>query len=95
MKTVAPAATLWRVVRAEVRRRWAALALTLASLLGDSGPEETIRTLAKAQAAGKTNFTGLHFFAFGGFLKTTKFVAAMQRGAITLSKDGSDFKVEV
>ncbi len=34
MKTVTPAATLWRVVRAEVRRRWAALALTLASLLG-------------------------------------------------------------
>ena len=67
----------------------------VASLLGDSGPEGSIRTLAKAQAAGKTRFSGLHFFAFGGFLKTSKFVAAMQRGDITLSKDGEDFKVNV
>jgi methylenetetrahydrofolate reductase (NADH) len=67
----------------------------VASLLGDSGPEGSIRTLAKAQAAGKTRFSGLHFFAFGGFLKTSKFVAAMQRGDIALSKDGEDFKVSV
>jgi methylenetetrahydrofolate reductase (NADPH) len=67
----------------------------VASLLGDSGPEESIVSLAKAQTAGKTKFAGLHFFAFGGFLKTTKFVSAMQRGNITLSKDGSDFKVNV
>jgi methylenetetrahydrofolate reductase (NADH) len=67
----------------------------VAALLGDSGPEESIVTLAKAQAAGKTQFAGLHFFAFGGFLKTSKFVSAMQRGNITLSKDGDDFKVNV
>jgi len=67
----------------------------VASLLGDSGPEGSIRTLARAQAEGKTKFSGLHFFAFGGFLKTSKFVAAMQRGNIVLSKDGEDFKVNV
>jgi methylenetetrahydrofolate reductase (NADPH) len=80
---------------ASIRALTSGKASLVASLLGDSGPEETIRTLARAQAAGKTNFSGLHFFAFGGFLKTTKFVAAMQRGDITLSKDGSDFKVNV
>ena len=67
----------------------------VASLLGDSGPEGSIRTLARAQAEGKTKFSGLHFFAFGGFLKTSKFVAAMQRGNIVLTKDGEDFKVNV
>jgi methylenetetrahydrofolate reductase (NADPH) len=80
---------------ASIRALTSGKASLVASLLGDSGPEETIRTLARAQAAGKTHFTGLHFFAFGGFLKTTKFVAAMQRGDITLSRDGEDFKVNV
>ncbi len=67
----------------------------VAALLGDSGPEGSIRTLARAQAKGETDFAGLHFFAFGGFLKTSKYVSAMQRGNITLSKDGEDFKVNV
>ena len=67
----------------------------VASLLGDSGPEGSIRTLARAQAAGQTKFAGLHFFAFGGFLKTTKFVSAMQQGRLSLSGDGEDFKVQV
>jgi methylenetetrahydrofolate reductase (NADPH) len=67
----------------------------IASLLGDSGPEESIRALAKTQASGETKFAGLHFFAFGGFLKTSKFVSAMQKGRISLSKDGEDFKVDV
>jgi methylenetetrahydrofolate reductase (NADPH) len=80
---------------ASMRALTSGKASLVASLLGDSGPEGSIRTLAKAQAAGKINFAGLHFFAFGGFLKTTKFVAAMQRGDITLSKDGEDFKVSV
>jgi methylenetetrahydrofolate reductase (NADPH) len=67
----------------------------VANLLGDSGPEETIRTLARAQVEGKANFSGLHFFAFGGFLKTAKFVAAIQNGNITLDSKGEDFKVHV
>jgi methylenetetrahydrofolate reductase (NADPH) len=67
----------------------------VANLLGDSGPEETIRTLAREQAAGKANFSGLHFFAFGGFLKTAKFVAAIQNGNITLDSKGEAFKVHV
>ena len=67
----------------------------VANLLGDSGPEETIRTLAKAQAAGKVKYNGLHFFAFGGFLKTSKFVAAMQKGNFTLDSKGEGFKVSV
>ena len=80
---------------ASIRALTSGKASLVASLLGDSGPEGSIRTLAKAQAAGKTHFSGLHFFAFGGFLKTSKFVAAMQRGDIALSKDGEDFKVSV
>ena len=67
----------------------------VANLLGDSGPEETIRTLARAQAGGKANFSGLHFFAFGGFLKTSKFVAAIQRGSITLDSKGESFRVDL
>ncbi len=67
----------------------------VANLLGDSGPEETIRTIAREQAAGKVNFYGLHFFAFGGFLKTSKFLAAIQHGNITLDSKGEAFKVHV
>ncbi len=67
----------------------------VANLLGDSGPEETIRTIAREQAAGKVNFNGLHFFAFGGFLKTSKFVAAIQQGNITLDSKGEAFKVHI
>ena len=67
----------------------------VANLLGDSGPEETIRTIARDQAAGKVNFNGLHFFAFGGFLKTSKFIAAIQQGRITLDSKGEAFKVSV
>lgn len=80
---------------ASIRALTSGKASLVASLLGDSGPEGSIRTLARAQAAGTTRFAGLHFFAFGGFLKTAKFVAAMQRGDIVLSKDGEDFKVDV
>jgi methylenetetrahydrofolate reductase (NADPH) len=80
---------------ASMRALTSGKASLVASLLGDSGPEGSIRTLARAQASGKTKFDGLHFFAFGGFLKTSKFVSAMQRGNITLSKDGEDFKVSV
>jgi methylenetetrahydrofolate reductase (NADPH) len=65
----------------------------VANLLGDSGPEDSIRALAAAQAAGKTKFGGLHFFAFGGFLKTSKFVAAIQKGQITLDAKGEGFSV--
>ena len=67
----------------------------VANLLGDSGPEETIRTIAREQAANTVNFNGLHFFAFGGFLKTSKFVAAIQQGNITLDSKGEAFKVHV
>jgi methylenetetrahydrofolate reductase (NADPH) len=80
---------------ASIRALTSGKASLVASLLGDSGPEGSIRTLAKAQASGEVKFAGLHFFAFGGFLKTSKFVAAIQRGDITLSKDGEDFKVSV
>jgi methylenetetrahydrofolate reductase (NADPH) len=80
---------------ASIRALTSGKASLVASLLGDSGPEGSIRTLAKAQGSGQVKFSGLHFFAFGGFLKTSKFVAAIQRGDITLSKDGEDFKVSV
>jgi methylenetetrahydrofolate reductase (NADPH) len=80
---------------ASIRALTSGKASLVASLLGDSGPEGSIRSLARAQAAGKTNFSGLHFFAFGGFLKTCKFVSAMQQGRLSLSGDGEDFKVQV
>jgi methylenetetrahydrofolate reductase (NADPH) len=80
---------------ASIRALTSGKASLVASLLGDSGPEGTIRTLARAQSAGQVKFDGLHFFAFGGFLKTCKFVAAMQSGSFALSKDGEDFKVAV
>ena len=76
---------------ASIRALTSGKAGLVGKLLGDSGPEGSIRTLAAAQAAGKTGFGGLHFFAFGGFLKTCKFVSAVQRGDITLDAKGDGF----
>ena len=78
---------------ASIRALTSGKAGLVGKLLGDSGPEGSIRTLAAAQASGKTHFDGLHFFAFGGFLKTCKFVAAVQKGNITLDSKGDAFSV--
>ncbi|MCC6632474.1 MAG: hypothetical protein IT482_10455 [Gammaproteobacteria bacterium] len=67
----------------------------MASLLKDSGPEEVVTQLSASNAAGGTSFESVHLFAFGGFLKTTKWVSAVQNGRFKLNDKDGDFEVQL
>ncbi|HEV7632381.1 MAG TPA: methylenetetrahydrofolate reductase [Steroidobacteraceae bacterium] len=73
---------------ASIRALTSGKAGLVGKLLGDSGPEIPARKLARAQGTGETKFAGAHFFAFGGFLKTCKWVSAVQAGRFVL--DGAE-----
>jgi methylenetetrahydrofolate reductase (NADPH) len=65
------------------------------ALLTDNGPEEVVTQLAGSQASGASNFAGVHLFAFGGFLKTCKWLAAVQNGRFKVNDKGDDFSVSI
>jgi len=73
---------------ASIRALTSGKAGLVGKLLGDSGPEIPARTLARSQGAGQSKFAGAHFFAFGGFLKTCKWISAVQAGRFVL--DGAE-----
>lgn len=73
---------------ASIRALTSGKAGLVGKLLGDSGPEIPARTLARSQGAGEAKFAGAHFFAFGGFLKTCRWVSAVQAGRFVL--DGAE-----
>jgi methylenetetrahydrofolate reductase (NADPH) len=47
---------------------------SFAKLLGDHGPEALVRTLAVARLRGETDFSGMHLFCFGGFLRSCEWL---------------------
>lgn len=61
-----------------------------ARLLGEHGPEGVIRELAAARAAGTADFSGLHFFCFGGFLRTCEWLSRAASGDLELTDGGFD-----
>jgi methylenetetrahydrofolate reductase (NADPH) len=63
-----------------------------AKLIGEHGPEEVVRDLASAYAADASTFSGLHFFCFGGYLRTCEWLNKVAAGRILLSEHG--FAVE-
>jgi methylenetetrahydrofolate reductase (NADPH) len=79
---------------ASIRALTSGKASLIAGLLKDSGPEEVVTQLAAAKAAG-SDFEGVHLFAFGGFLKTTKWVSAVQGGRFELNPRDGDFTVHL
>ncbi|HUG72949.1 MAG TPA: hypothetical protein VMK82_05950 [Steroidobacteraceae bacterium] len=79
---------------ASIRALTSGKASLIAGLLKDSGPEEVVNQLAAANAAG-SDFEGVHLFAFGGFLKTTRWVSAVQGGRFDLNPRDGDFTVRL
>jgi methylenetetrahydrofolate reductase (NADPH) len=79
---------------ASIRALTSGKASLIAGLLKDSGPEEVVTQLAAAKAAG-SDFEGVHLFAFGGFLKTTKWASAVQGGRFELNPRDGDFTVQL
>jgi methylenetetrahydrofolate reductase (NADPH) len=80
---------------ASIRALTSGKASLVASLLKDSGPEEVVTQLAAAKGSGESNFESVHMFAFGGFLKTTKWVSAVQAGRFTVDTKDGDFSVQL
>ncbi|MEO6186609.1 MAG: hypothetical protein ABIP38_09275 [Steroidobacteraceae bacterium] len=80
---------------ASIRALTSGKASLVASLLRDSGPEEVVTQLAAARGSGQSNFESVHMFAFGGFLKTTKWVAAVQKGSFAINDKDGDFDVKL
>jgi methylenetetrahydrofolate reductase (NADPH) len=61
-------------------------------LLGDHGPESVLRGLAQARCDNSSDFSGIHLFCFGGFVKTCQWLQAITDGRFMLD-DGDGFKV--
>ena len=57
-------------------------------LIGDHGPEALLRALAQARASGESDFSGIHLFCFGGYLRTCEWLHSVASGHFELSADG-------
>lgn len=57
-------------------------------LIGDHGPEALVRTLARAQASGESDFAGIHLFCFGGYLHTCEWLHGVAGGQFELDDNG-------
>jgi methylenetetrahydrofolate reductase (NADPH) len=61
---------------------------SLAALTGELGPQKVVRALAEARAAGTSDFGGLHFYCFGGWLRTCEWLHHVGSGRFTLNHNG-------
>ena len=50
---------------------------SLVKLIGEHGPEDVLRDLARARVERPGCFDGVHFFCFGGFLRTCEWLRAL------------------
>jgi methylenetetrahydrofolate reductase (NADPH) len=80
---------------ASIRALTSGKASLVTKLLTDNGPEEVAMKLAVSQSSGASNFQTVHLFAFGGFLKTCKWVSAVQKGNFTINQKDGDFTVKM
>jgi methylenetetrahydrofolate reductase (NADPH) len=61
---------------------------SLVKLIGDHGPEHVMRDLATARVARPGVFDGVHFFCFGGFLRTCEWLQRVAEGRFELTEKG-------
>jgi methylenetetrahydrofolate reductase (NADPH) len=64
----------------------------ITKLLGDHGPESVLNALAQARCEKTSDFTGVHLFCFGGFVRTCRWLQAIAEGRFILD-DAEGFKV--
>lgn len=86
----ASAATLFRyAVRCGIGpsiRALGARPTSMVKLIGEHGPEKLMRTLAGVSRPDV--YDGLHFFTFGGFLRTCEWLQRVGAGEFTLDRHG-------
>jgi methylenetetrahydrofolate reductase (NADH) len=67
----------------------------MANLLSQQAPDEMITSLAKHRAAHPdSRIKKIHFFAFGGVVKTARWANAVLSGRFVLNKEATGFRVE-
>jgi methylenetetrahydrofolate reductase (NADPH) len=57
---------------------------SLVKIIGDHGPHAVMRSLAEARVAAATDFAALHFFCFGGYLRTSEWLHRVAESRFTL-----------
>lgn len=61
---------------------------SLVKLIGDHGPEHVMLDLANARVDQSSAFDGVHFFCFGGFLRTCEWLRKVAEGRFELTEKG-------
>jgi len=61
---------------------------SLMKLIGEHGPEVVMRELATARGTHAGLFDGVHFFCFGGFLRTCEWLQRVAAGRFELEEKG-------
>ncbi|HEY2679478.1 MAG TPA: methylenetetrahydrofolate reductase [Steroidobacteraceae bacterium] len=56
---------------------------SLLNLIGDHGPDRVLGEMAQSLDQGNTDFSGIHLFSFGGFLRTCEWLNSTARGAMS------------
>ncbi len=63
-------------------------ARAVTALAAEHGPQQVMRTLAAARAAGTSDFDGFHFYTFGGYVRTCRWLERIANGRFTLDARG-------
>ena len=67
----------------------------MANLLSTQAPDEMVTALARYKAANpQSRFKKVHFFAFGGVVKTARWANAVISGRFVLNNQATGFRVE-
>lgn len=67
----------------------------IGNLLSQQAPDEMVLSLAKHRAAHPgCRIAKIHFFAFGGVVKTARWANAVQAGRFVFNKEATGFRVE-
>jgi methylenetetrahydrofolate reductase (NADPH) len=61
---------------------------SLVQIIGDHGPQAVMRSLAEARVVQTSDFAGLHFFCFGGYLRTCEWLQQVAENRFTLNDCG-------
>ncbi|HKE44303.1 MAG TPA: hypothetical protein VKB41_07165 [Steroidobacteraceae bacterium] len=59
----------------------------LTKLIGERGPEKIVREIAGGMLSGQLAVDSLHFYTFGGLLRTCRWVKAVSEGRFELDDD--------
>jgi len=60
---------------------------SLMKLIGDLGPESLVRSLAQARLSGASDFSRIHLFCFGGYLRTCGWLHGVASGHFRLHEN--------